>query len=206
MASSNLTPKQQALLDYIEDYQLQHGSSPTIFEMKDTMKVASDNSILKHLKELEKKGFIQRDNTPRGIQLLDNVRDKLFADVVLLPVLGSVPAGNPVDALDSSTDYVPVSSEMVKNEKETYLLRVSGESMKNVGILDGDLAVVDSSMSPRVGDKVVALVDNQSTVKTLASNGQLFYLHPENEDFDDIYPEGDLVIQGVVVGIIRRYY
>jgi repressor LexA len=202
----NITPKQRMLLDFIEEYQFNNGASPIIAEMKKAMDVSSDNSILKHLRELERKKYISRDNTPRGIALLEHVKDRLFADVVLLPLLGSVPAGNPVDTFDDATDWVPVSKDIVKNEKTTYMLRVSGESMRDAGILDGDLAVIDSSMSPRVGDKVVALVDNQSTVKTLASNGNSFYLHPENPDFDDIYPEDNLAIQGVVVGIIRRYY
>jgi len=206
MSKQDLTDKQRQLLSYIEEYQLEKGSSPTIFEMKDFMQVSSDNSILKHLKELERKEYIRRDNTPRGIELLQEVRDQLFADVVILPMLGSVPAGNPVDAFSEATEWVPVSSDMVRDKQNTYLLRVSGESMKDVGILDGDLAVIDSSLSPRVGDKVVGLVDGQSTVKTLASNGASFYLHPENEAFDDIFPEDTLSIQGVVVGIIRRYY
>lgn len=204
--SESLTKRQELLLNYIEEYQMSSGSSPTISEMKEELGVSSDNGIIKHLRALEKKGYISRDNTPRGIQLLENVKDKLFADVVILPLLGSVPAGNPVDTFDSASEWVPVSSEFVKDEKTTYLLRVSGESMRDAGILDGDLAVVDSSLNPRVGDKVVGLVDGQSTVKTLASDGNTFYLHPENPDFADIYPEGDLSIQGVVVGIIRRYY
>ena len=206
MNRDDLTEKQKKLLNYIESYQLSHGCSPTIYEMKEEMQVSSDNSILKHLKELEKKNYLKRDNTPRGIELLAEVRDKLFADVVVLPLLGTVPAGNPVDAFEDATEWMPVASGMVKDENKTYLLRVSGDSMKNIGILDADLAVVDSAMNPRVGDKVVALIDNQSTVKTLASNGRMFYLHPENEAYENIYPEGELIIQGVVVGIIRRYY
>ncbi|MFC1810121.1 transcriptional repressor LexA [Patescibacteria group bacterium] len=200
-----LTDKQKAVLKYIEKYQLKNGKSPTIREMRERFSVSSDNSILKHLKALEEKGYIHKDDTPRGIKMLDEVKKRLESATLKLPLLGHVPAGGPVLTEEFIDAWYDVGPDIAKQEKDTFILKVRGESMIDAGIHDGDLVIVDSAKRARNGDVVVALVDNQNTVKTLVRKEGKTYLKPENPQFEDIYPEGELIIQGVVTSLLRFY-
>jgi len=200
-----LTDKQKAVLKYIEKYQLKHGKSPTIREMRERFGVSSDNSIIKHLKALEEKGYIQKDDTPRGIKMLDEVKKRLESVTVKLPLLGYIPAGGPVFTEEYIDSWYDVGPDIAKEKEGTFILRVRGESMIDVGINDGDLVVVDSKKTPRNGDVVAALVDNQNTVKTFVNVNGKQYLQAENPEYEDIYPEGELIIQGVVISLLRFY-
>lgn len=204
--SDVLTEKQEAVLNFIEDYQMEHGSSPTLREMREFFGVSSDNSILKHLKALEEKGYIEKDDTPRGIKLLSSVKERLQSNEFKLPLLGMVPAGGPVLTEEYIEDWLNVGEDAIYRYKDSYLLRVTGDSMMDVGIYEGDILVVCGSVEAREGDIVVALVDNQNTVKRYMkdSKGRV-YLKPENSNYDNIYPEGNLCLQGVVTGLLRYY-
>lgn len=204
--NNNITEKQQAVLDFIEEYQTMYGKSPTIREMKDHFNVNSDNSILKHLKALEEKDLIEKDDTPRGIKLLRSVKEKLMGSTgVSLPIVGSIPAGGAVASEEYVTGWMNVGEDLVKNAKDHFLLTVTGNSMIDAGIFEGDLVVVNSNKTPVNGDIVVALVDNDNTLKRfIKSNGKV-YLKAENKDYSDIYPANELIIQGVVMSLIRRY-
>jgi repressor LexA len=203
--SEILTEKQEALLQFIEQYQLEHGGSPTLREMREYFGVSSDNSILKHLKALEEKGKIEKDEKHRGIKLLSNVKEKLEKNDFKLPLLGSIRAGAPVAAEEQVEGYVSVGEDLVLANKQSFMLRVNGNSMMNAGIHDGDMVIVCTDLTPKVGDVVVALVDGQSTVKTYMVNQGQVYLKPENPEYENIYPENDLCIQGVVTGLFRYY-
>lgn len=200
-----LTEKQEALLNFIESYQMAHGGSPTLREMREYFGVSSDNSILKLLKALEEKGRIEKDERHRGIKLLSNIREKLESASLRLPILGSIPAGRPVDAQEQIDGYMAVGEEMVLPGKQSFLLRVTGNSMIDVGIYEGDLLIVCSEQKPRIGDVVAALVDGQSTVKTYVVREGKVVLKAENKEYEDIYPENELCIQGVVTGLFRYY-
>lgn len=200
-----LTEKQEAVLEFIGEYQMQNGSSPTLREMREHFGVNSDNGILKHLKALEEKGFIQKDDTPRGIKLLSSVKERLNAPELKLPLLGMIPAGGPVLSEEYIEKWLRVGGDVVYKAKDSYLLRVKGDSMVDAGIFEDDILVVCGSLEPRIGDIVVALVDNQNTVKRYMKNGNRPYLKPENSKYDNIYPEGELCIQGVVTGLLRYY-
>lgn len=200
-----LTEKQGAVLKYIEKYQLKHGKSPTIREMREHFGVSSDNSILKHLKALEEKGHIKKDDTPRGIKIFESVKKRLESETVKLPLLGFVPAGGPVDTEEYIEGWYDVGPDISKGGESTFLLKVRGESMIDVGIHDGDLVVVDGKKPAKNFDIVVALVDNQNTVKRYIKDGSKIYLHAENKAFEDIYPEGELIIQGVVTSLLRFF-
>ncbi|MFC1600328.1 transcriptional repressor LexA [Patescibacteria group bacterium] len=200
-----LTEKQSAVLKYIEKYQLKHGKSPTIREMREQFNVSSDNSILKHLKALEEKGYIQKDDTPRGIKIFESVKKRLESETFKLPLLGFIPAGGPVDTEEYIEGWYDVGPDIAKGGKDTFVLKVRGESMIDAGIHDGDLVVVDGKKQAKNFDIVVALVDNQNTVKRYIKEGNKVYLHAENEAFEDIYPEGELLIQGVVTSLLRFY-
>jgi len=200
-----LTEKQDAVLKYIEKYQMKHGKSPTIREMREQFGVSSDNSILKHLKALEEKGYIKKDDTPRGIKIFESVKKRLESETVKLPLLGFVPAGGPVDTEEFVEGYYDVGPDISKGGKATFVLKVRGESMIDAGIHDGDLVIVDGKKEAKNFDIVVALVDNQNTVKRYIKDGNKVYLHAENEAFEDIYPEEELIIQGVVTSLLRFY-
>lgn len=201
-----LTEKQELVLNFIESYQLEHGKSPTIKEMKEHFGVKSDNSILKHLKALVEKGRIQKDDTPRGIKLLQTVKQKLTAQEIRLPVLGFIPAGGPVLTEEYVQEWRSVGEDTVRNPAKSFLLKVTGDSMIDAGILEDDLLIVDSSVKPLLGDVVVGLVDNQNTVKRyMKDKDGRVYLKPENSRYEDIYPHHDLQIQGVVTSLIRQY-
>jgi len=201
-----LTEKQEAVLKFIEDYQLEHGSSPTLREMREYFGVSSDNSILKHVKALEEKGYIKKDDTPRGIKLLSSVKEKLDSAEFKLPLLGMIPAGGPVLSEEYIEKWVNVGEDVVYRAKDSYLLRVKGTSMIDAGIYEDDILVVCGSLQPKQGDIVVALVDNQNTVKRYMKDANnRVYLKPENPEYDNIYPEGELCIQGVVTGLLRHY-
>jgi repressor LexA len=201
-----LTEKQEAVLKFIEEYQLEHGSSPTLREMREYFGVSSDNSILKHVKALEEKGYIRKDDTPRGIKLLSSVKEKLESAEFKLPLLGMIPAGGPVLSEEYIEKWVNVGEDVIYRAKDSYLLRVKGNSMVDAGIFEDDILVVCGSLQPKEGDIVVALVDNQNTVKRYMKDAdKRVYLKPENPGYDNIYPEGELCIQGVVTGLLRHY-
>jgi len=200
-----LTEKQEAVLQYIEQYQIANGSSPTLREMREHFGVTSDNSVLKHLKALEEKGYIERDDTPRGIKLLSSVKERLEAPEFKLPLLGMIPAGGPVISEEFIESWMNVGEDLIYKMKDSYLLRVKGDSMVDAGIFENDILVVCGSLEPKPYDIVVALIDNQNTVKRYMKDGEKIYLKPENTRYDNIYPEGELCIQGVVTGLLRYY-
>ncbi len=201
----NLTAKQAQVLEYIEAYQLENGKSPTLREIRTFLNVSSDNSVLKHLNALIKKGFIEKDDTPRGIGLLESVKQRLASTTISIPILGFIPAGGPVNAEQYTDGYMTVDSNSVTNQSSCFALRVTGQSMIDVGIYEGDLLVADANKQARVGDIVIALVDNENTVKRLITREGRYYLKAENRDYLDIEPIESLQIQGVVVSLHRRF-
>ena len=203
----SLTEKQQFLYEFIEKYQLEYGKSPTLREMREHCNVSSDNSILKHLKALIEKGYIQKDDTPRGIKLLSKVKDRLnnIVEELKLPVVGFIPAGTPNLTEEHIESWMSVGSDLAPNSNNSFMLRVIGDSMIDAGIFEGDLVIVDRKKQAKNHDIVVALVDGGNTVKRLVKSGSSFHLKAENPNYNDILPEESLEIQGVVVGLVRSY-
>lgn len=200
-----LTPKEQKLFNFIENYQLRHGASPTVREMKESMGLKSDGFIIHCLKSLTEKGVIKKGDTPRSIGLLPSVSEKLHADTVKIPVLGYIPAGGPIVSEENVEDWVSFEASQIKNPKDCFILKVTGDSMINAGIFDGDFVIASSKLNPKQHDIVIGLVDGGSTVKRYMLENGKPYLKPENERYSNIYPESDLQIQGVVVGLFRWY-
>lgn len=203
-----LTPKQAELLKYIENYQVEHGASPTIREMCKAMDVSSDNAIIKHLNGLQRKSYItRRMDIPRGVGLLAKARNRLEQPAgIKIPVLGSIPAGNPVLTEEHLQDSIALGEDVVFRPQDAFALRVTGDSMVDAGILDDDLVVACRTLQPKEGDIVVALVDGMNTVKRLKRHTiHGYFLKPENPAYEPIYPQGDLQIQGVVTSLIRTY-
>lgn len=200
-----LTEKQEAVLKFIEEYQLSFGKSPTLKEMREHFNVTSDNSILKHLNALIEKGYLEKDDTPRGIKLLNCVKEKLSSAVNKLPLLGFIPAGGPVMTEEYINSWVDVGDIMSNKMDGYFMLTVTGVSMIDAGIFEGDLVMVDSKQKAKNGDIVVALIDNGNTLKRLINKDGKSYLKAENKNYQNLYPVNELVIQGVVKGLIRKY-
>lgn len=200
-----LTPKEQKLFTFIESYQFEHGSSPTVREMRLFMGLKSDGFIVHCIKGLQTKGVIEKGDTPRSIKLLPAVADRLRADVVKLPVLGSVAAGVPITAQENIEGWMSITHPRLANRDGVFMLRVTGNSMIDAGIFEGDFVVVDSKRASKEKDIVIALVDGGSTVKRLIYKNSKPYLRAENPEYSDIVPTDSLEIQGVVMGLIRWY-
>ncbi len=202
-----ITDKQQAVLTFIEEYQLRFGKSPTLREMREHFGVSSDNSILKHLKALEEKGHLSKDDTPRGIGLLQKVKDRLetASNMTRIPLLGTIPAGGPVFSEEHILDYFEIGNDLLKKPQGSFALRVTGLSMINAGILEGDFVIASRDSHAKDGDIVVALVDGKNTVKRYRSQNGQVWLQAENAEYNDIEPTEFLEVQGVVTAVIRMY-
>ena len=202
-----ITEKQEAVLNFIEEYQLKFGKSPTIREMKERFGVKSDNSILKHLKALEDKGRLKKDDTPRGIKMLSSVKERFEAasNIVKIPLLGMIPAGGPVISEEHVIDYFEIGKDLLKKPNGSFALKVSGLSMIDAGILEGDFVVANRDTEAKDGDIVIALVDGASTVKRYRKKGTHGALEAANPDYSDIEVSEYLEVQGVVTAVIRMY-
>ncbi len=204
MSYGNISDKQREILEFIKSEVLGKGYPPSVRDICEAVHLKSTSSVHAHLSTLEKNGFIRRDpSKPRAIELVD---DDLFAltrrEVVNIPVVGTVAAGQPLLASQNIEDYFPVPSEYLPNQ-QIFMLKVHGESMINAGILDGDLVIVAQQQTARNGEMVVALIDDSATVKTFYKEDGYFRLQPENDHMDPIIVEGELRILGKVVGVLR---
>jgi len=198
-----LTKRQKQILDYLEEFLTSREYSPTLEEIADHFGMASLNGVYKHLKVLEEKGFIKRlSNRARSIQILQREHT---APSPSLPLLGYVAAGNPIEAVVNS-DEVSVP-EMFLTPGNNYVLRVAGDSMVDQHIEDGDLIIVEQRDHAQNGETVVALVDGEdATLKRYYREGNLIRLQPANEKMSPILvEESRLKIQGIVVGLMRKY-
>lgn len=199
-----LTDRQHEIYQFIEDYQCEFGFSPKIQEIQNAFSIKSVNGVVKHLHALEKKGWIERDNTARGIAIVDRAKAVKASSMMQLPIFGTIPAGTPQNISEYIEGYQAVDPSMIRNPEHAYALIVKGESMIDAGIFEGDVVLVERR-EPRVGDIVVGLVDGESTLKRYLKDAQGNpYLKAENPRFSDIYPGDSLELQGVAVYVIRQ--
>jgi len=204
----DLTKRQQEIFDFIRKYSAKYGYPPTVRDIGKAVGLASSSTVHAHLANLEKIGLLRRDpSKPRAIELLDravgsaveSVRGIVRSDG--LPLLGSVAAGQPILAEANIEDYVQVP-EIAGGNKGQYLLRIRGDSMKDVGILEGDFVVVHSQNTARDGDVVVALLGEEATVKRFFREEDHIRLQPENASMEPIRSK-EAKILGRVVGLLR---
>ena len=204
MARKQLTERQQEIFDFVKNHISTTGMPPTRVETAREIGFKSPNAAEEHLKALARKGYIEMlSGTSRGIRIL--VNDEEAANEDSLPLVGRVAAGTPIEAIEHIEDHYPVSGTMF-NPTADYLLRVNGNSMENIGILDGDLLAVHKTKVAKNGQVVVARVDDEVTVKRLEKKGNLIYLHPENDELESIVvdPRFEYIeIEGIAVGVIR---
>ncbi len=196
-----LTPRQKQILEMIQEFIAETGMPPTRAEIARQLGFKSANAAEEHLRALQRKGVLELlPGASRGIQLKDSLREQMG-----LPLVGRVAAGNPILAQEHIEAHYKLDPQLF-SPKPHYLLRVYGMSMKNAGILDGDLVAVHRTPEVRSRQIVVARLDDEVTVKRYRQNGSLVSLLPENDEFEPIEVDlrkQALVIEGVVVGVIR---
>ena len=197
-----ISAKQKEILEYIKQEILNKGYPPAVREICEAVDLKSTSSVHSHLETLEKNGYIRRDPTkPRAIEILDDDFNLTRREVVNVPIVGHVAAGEPILATENIENYFPIPVEYMPNE-ETFMLKVKGESMINAGIFNGDNVLVKKQTNAENGDIVVALVDDSATVKTFYKEDGYYRLQPENDTMDPIIVK-ECSILGKVFGVFR---
>ena len=204
MAYGKISTKQREILEYIKQEILNKGYPPAVREICEAVDLKSTSSVHSHLETLEKNGYIRRDPTkPRAIEIIDDNFNLTRREVVNVPMIGEVAAGQPLLAVENIDNYFPIPAEFLPNQ-ETFMLKVKGESMINAGIFDGDSILVEKQSDASNGDMVVALVEDSATVKTFFKENGHYRLQPENDTMDPIIvPECQIL--GKVIGVFRFF-
>ena len=202
MAYGRITKKQTEILEYIKTQILNKGYPPSVRDICQAVDLKSTSSVHAHLETLEKNGYIRRDPTkPRAIEIIDDNFNLTRREVVNVPLVGRVAAGEPILAVENVVSYFPIPAEYMPNE-DVFMLTVKGESMINMGIYDGDNIIVSKCSSARNGEVIVALVDDSATVKRFYREDGHIRLQPENDYMDPIIVP-DCEILGKVIGLVR---
>lgn len=202
----DLTKRQEEILNFIKEYIVSHGYPPTIREICKAMGVSSPATVHAHLNNLESKGFIKKEDTKnRAIELLvPNEFDIKDPEVIEVPLLGKITAGSPIEAIEQPNEFFSLPAYLIPRNKEVFTLLVSGTSMINAGILDGDIVIVEKRNTARNGEIVVAMTDeNEVTLKTFYKENGYFRLQPENDTMDPIILDNVFVL-GKAIGLYRK--
>ena len=202
MAYGRITAKQSEILEYIKNQIINKGYPPSVRDICEAVHLKSTSSVHAHLETLEKNGYIRRDPTkPRAIEIIDDNFNLTRREVVNVPLIGQVAAGQPILAVENITNYFPIPAEFLNNS-ETFMLNVKGDSMINMGIYEGDQIIVRKQNTASNGEVIVALVDDSATVKRFYKENGHIRLQPENDFMDPIIVD-DCEILGKVIGLIR---
>lgn len=202
MAYGKISTKQKEILEYLKSEIINKGYPPAVREICEAVNLKSTSSVHSHLETLERNGYIRRDpSKPRAIEIIDDEFNLTRRELVNVPIVGTITAGQPILAVENVESYFPIPSEYMPNE-ETFMLKVKGESMINAGIFNGDKILVQRQSHAKNGDIVVALIDDEVTVKTFYKENGYYRLQPENDTMEPIIvPE--LNILGKVIGLFR---
>jgi repressor LexA len=205
----DLTERQQEIMDFILKEVEKKGYPPSVREIGEAVGLSSSSSVHAQLEKLEQLGYLRRDPTkPRAIEVLyggsDSFHERLFKDMINVPIVGAVTAGEPILAEQNIQDYFPIPKDFTRTE-DVFMLRVKGESMINAGIFDGDLVIVNKESTASNGEIVVALLEDQATVKRFFKERNHIRLQPENERYEPIIAT-NVQILGKVVGLVRKFH
>ena len=202
MAQGKISAKQQEILEYIKSQILERGFPPAVRDICEAVHLKSTSSVHSHLETLEKNGYIRRDPTkPRAIEILDDSFNFTRREMVNVPIVGRVASGEPLLSEQNIEEYFPIPMDFMPN-KQTFMLKVKGESMINAGILDGDYVLVEERKTAHNGEMIVALVDDGATVKRFYKEEGIIRLQPENDTMEPIIVP-DCTILGKVIGVFR---
>lgn len=200
---NNLKDKQLEIYEFLKIYTANKGYPPSVREICDAVNLKSTSTVHGHLKRLEKKGLLKRDPTkPRALEITDPECPK--KEMLHIPIIGRVTAGIPILATENIEDSFPVPADYIKHNQELFMLKVVGDSMINAGINDGDLAIIEKTQVAVNGDIVVALIDNDATIKTFYKEIDCIRLQPENDLLEPIIVK-ECSILGKLVGLFRSY-
>ena len=201
-----LTSKQENVLEFLKKSIANNGYPPTVREIGSALDISSPATVHAHLSHLVEKGFIKKDDAKnRAIELLvDNEYEEKSEDIVEVPLLGKITAGNPIEAIQNPNEYFSLPAYLIPNNKEVFTLRVSGDSMINAGIFDGDIVIVERRNVANNGEIVVAMTEeNEVTLKTFYKEDGYVRLQPENDTMDPfIFPT--VTILGKAIGLYRK--
>lgn len=202
-----LTPKQERILSYIEDYTTRQGYPPSIREIGRHFGIASLRGVTVHLDALERKGYIKRASTARSITIVGHEQQAAMRrEVVMLPLVGTIAAGAPITASENIEGYIPVPQEIAHNAPGAFVLEVKGESMLGDHILPRDLVVIRPQATAENGDLVAFLLGDEATVKRIRFEGKRILLMPSNPAYEPIVvPRDEGRIIGKVIGLVRKY-
>jgi repressor LexA len=201
-----LTERQKKILQVISKSVEKNGYPPTYQQLCDILNISSKNAIKKHMDALVKKGYIERDSSPRGLKIIHPKYKPSSNSELTIPLLGHIAAGFPIFAEENVEAYIPVTRQLIPREGRYYALRVHGDSMINAGIFENDLIIVKATTNANNNDIVVALLEDEVTVKRLIVDNKQIYLQAENPSYENIYPKKAWSIQGKVVGLIRENF
>ena len=202
----DLNQRELAILFFIKKEIERKGYPPTVREICQGVGIKSTSTVYYDLEKLENKSYIRKDpSKTRAIEIIDQNDGILTSKkkTIDIPILGKVTAGIPILAVENLEDTMPLSSDFVR-DRDLFILKVSGESMINVGILDGDYVIIQRTNYAESGDKVLALINDEATIKTFYKEKDGFRLQPENDFMKPIYVK-DLKILGTIVGLYRKY-
>ena len=202
----DLTKKQSEVLKFVKEFMVSHGYPPTVREIGEALGLSSLATTHSHLKGLEEKGYIRKNGSKnRSIELLvDNEYAKKNEDIVEVPLLGKITAGNPIEAIEMPDEYFTVPSYLIPARREVFALRVNGESMINAGIHDNDIVIIQRQQTANNGDMVVAMTDDYGvTLKTFYKENGYFRLQPENDTMAPIILDS-VTIVGKAIGLYRK--
>ena len=204
MSYGKITSKQKEILEFMKNEILSKGYPPAVREICEAVNLKSTSSVHSHLETLEKNGYIRRDPAkPRAIEIVDENFNLTRREIVNVPIVGTVTAGQPILAVENIESYFPIPMDYMPNQ-ETFMLKVKGESMINAGIFDGDTILVQKQSHAKNGDFVVALIEDSVTVKTFYKEKDYYRLQPENDYMDPIIvPEVEIL--GKVIGLFRMF-
>ncbi|MCD8125604.1 MAG: transcriptional repressor LexA [Lachnospiraceae bacterium] len=202
MSQGKISDKQREILEYIRDCILKKGYPPAVREICEAVHLKSTSSVHSHLESLEKNGYIRRDpSKPRAIEIVDDEYGIFHGEMVRVPIIGRVAAGQPILAEENIEGFFPFPADQLPNA-ELFLLEVRGDSMVNMGILDGDHVLVEQRRTASNGEVVVALIDDSATVKRFYQEDGHIRLQPENDFMDPIIVPSCEVL-GKVIGLLR---
>ncbi|MDK0576538.1 transcriptional repressor LexA [Clostridium perfringens] len=195
--------KQTQIYNFLIEFTKSKGYPPSVREICQAVSLKSTSTVHGHLKRLEKKGLIYRDPTkPRALEIVELSNEE--KELIDIPIVGKVTAGMPILATENIEDMFQIPINYVKHNNDLFILKVTGDSMIEAGILDGDLAIIEQKNVATNGDIVVALIENEATIKRFFKENGFIRLQPENKNYDPIIVE-DCSILGKLVGIYRAY-
>jgi repressor LexA len=205
-SEAKLTQRQTEIFNFLCEFKNKEKMAPTYREIADHFGFKSTKAAADHVQALEKKGFIRRHGRrSRGIEIITSL-EQTISNAIAVPILGEIPAGIPEQKIEHQTGTISIDESLVEGSRHhrLFALQVKGDSMIGRDIHDGDWVIADADTVPNENDVVVALIDGENTLKTLAKNKNRFYLRVENPDYNDWIPVNELIIQGTARTIIRR--